>query len=196
MKIGLFFGSFNPIHTGHLMLAEGIMNETDLDQIWFVVTPHNPTKKKGNLLADHHRLNMVRDAIHDNLKFRASDIEFHLPQPNYTAITLTHLREKNPEHTFSLIVGEDNLRGIKTWYNSEFILSNFRILVYPRSIQADESVSKDEKSMDGNIEYLSDVPALELSSSQIRALIKQQKSIKYMVPESVERMIKEMGFYR
>ena len=95
-----------------------------------------------------------------------------------------------------MIVGEDNLRGIKTWYNSEFILANFRILVYPRSIQADEFVSKDEKSMDGNIEYLSDVPALELSSSQIRTLIKQQKSIKYMVPEVVERMIKEMGFYR
>ena len=178
------------------MLAEGIINETDLDQIWFVVTPHNPTKKKANLLADHHRLNMVRDAIHDNLKFRASDIEFHLAQPNYTAITLTQLREKHSEHAFSLIVGEDNLRGIKTWYNAEFILSNFRILVYPRSIQADESVSKDEKSTDGNIEYLSDVPALELSSSQIRALIKQQKSIKYMVPEVVERMIKEMGFYR
>ena len=178
------------------MLAEGIMNETDLDQVWFVVTPHNPTKKKGNLLADHHRLNMVRDAIHENLKFRASDIEFHLTQPNYTAITLTHLREKNPEHTFSLIVGEDNLRGMNSWYNAEFIRSNFRILVYPRSVQADESVSIAENSTGGNIEYLSNVPALELSSSQIRALIKQQKSIKYMVPESVERMIMEMGFYR
>ena len=152
MKIGLFFGSFNPIHTGHLILAEGVINETDLDQIWFVVTPHNPTKKKGNLLADHHRLNMVRDAIHENLKFRASDIEFHLTQPNYTAITLTHLREKNPEHTFSLIVGEDNLRGMKTWYNSEFIRSNFRILVYPRSFQANEAVQVDEISTGRNIE--------------------------------------------
>lgn len=196
MKIGLFFGSFNPIHTGHLMLAEGIMNETDLDQVWFVVTPHNPTKKKSNLLADHHRLNMVRDAIHENLKFRASDIEFHLTQPNYTAVTLTHLRDRHPDHTFSLIVGEDNLRGMNSWYNPEFIRSNFRILVYPRSIQADESVLVDEISTGRNIEYLSNVPALELSSSQIRALIKQQKSIKYMVPEAVERMIKEMGFYR
>lgn len=196
MKIGLFFGSFNPLHTGHLILAEGVINETDLDQIWFVVTPHNPTKKKSNLLADHHRLNMVRDAIHENLKFRASDIEFHLTQPNYTAITLTHLRDKNTEHTFSLIVGEDNLRGIKSWYNSDFILSNFRILVYPRSVQADEPVRVDEISTGRNIVYLCGVPSLELSSSQIRALIKQQKSIKYMVPEAVERMINEMGFYR
>ena len=196
MKIGLFFGSFNPIHTGHLMLAEGVMNETDLDQVWFVVTPHNPTKKKSNLLADHHRLNMVREAIHENIKFRASDIEFHLAQPNYTAVTLTHLRDRHPEHTFSLIVGEDNLRGMNSWYNAEFIRANYRILVYPRSIQANEAVSLEEKSLHGNIEYLSAVPSLELSSSQIRALIKQQKSIKYMVSESVERMIKEMGFYR
>ncbi len=196
MKIGLFFGSFNPIHLGHLMLAEGIINQTDLNQIWFIITPHNPTKKKSNLLADHHRLNMVRDAIHENLKFRASDIEFHLSQPNYTAITLTHLIDKNPEHTFSLIIGEDNLRSIKAWYNSDFILSNFRILVYPRSVQANEANALAERLSNNNIEYLSDLPFLELSSSQIRALIKRQKSIKYLVPENVERMIKEMGFYR
>lgn len=196
MKIGLFFGSFNPIHLGHLMLAEGIVNQTDLNQIWFIITPHNPTKKKSNLLADHHRLNMVRDAIHENLKFRASDIEFHLRQPNYTAITLTHLIDKNPEHTFSLIIGEDNLRSIKSWYNSDFILSNFRIIVYPRSIQANEANALVERLSNNNIEYLSDLPFLELSSSQIRALIKRQKSIKYLVPENVERMIKEMGFYR
>lgn len=196
MKIGLFFGSFNPIHLGHLMLAEGIVNQTDLNQIWFIITPHNPTKKKSNLLADHHRLNMVRDAIHENLKFRASDIEFHLSQPNYTAITLTHLIDKNPEHTFSLIIGEDNLRSIKSWYNSDFILSNFRIIVYPRSIQANEANALVERLSNHNIEYLSDLPFLELSSSQIRALIKRQKSIKYLVPENVERMIKEMGFYR
>ncbi|MFM7595447.1 MAG: nicotinate (nicotinamide) nucleotide adenylyltransferase [Flavobacteriales bacterium] len=196
MKIGLFFGSFNPIHSGHLMLAEGVINETDLDQVWFVVTPHNPIKKKGNLLADHHRLNMVRDAIHDNLKFRASDIEFNLPQPNYTAVTLTYLVEKYPNHTFSLIVGEDNLRGMNSWYNAEFILNNFRILIYPRSIQKHETEKTSTPTAEKNLEFLSNVPALELSSSQIRALIKAEKSIKYMVPVAVERMITEMGFYR
>lgn len=196
MKIGLFFGSFNPIHSGHLMLAEGVINETDLDQVWFVVTPHNPIKKKGNLLADHHRLNMVRDAIHDNLKFRASDIEFNLSQPNYTAVTLTHLVEKYPNHTFSLIVGEDNLRGMNSWYNAEFILNNFRILIYPRSIQKHETEKTSTPIAGKNLEFLSNVPALELSSSLIRALIKAEKSIKYMVPEAVDRMITEMGFYR
>jgi len=195
MKIGLFFGSFNPIHAGHLMLAEGVLNESDVQQVWFVVTPHNPTKKKENLLADHHRLNMVRDAISENIRFRASDIEFGLSQPNYTAITLTHLKERHKEHEFSIILGEDNLRSLASWYNADYILKHHRILVYPRKNQATEAVASQYYSSP-NIVYLKDVPVLDLSSSQIRQIIKHKKSIKYLVPTVVEEMILQMGFYK
>ena len=195
MKIGLFFGSFNPIHNGHLILAEGVLNHSDLDQVWFVVTPQNPAKKKDSLLADHHRLNMVRDVIYDNVRFKVSDVEFHLAPPHYTAVTLTHLKEKHPGFEFSIIMGEDNLRGLGSWFNHAYILKNYRLLIYPRNKQENELLSV-KKTPEGNIEFLSEVPVLEISSSEIRGLIKKNKSIKYMVPESTERMIQEMRFYK
>jgi nicotinate-nucleotide adenylyltransferase len=196
MRIGLFFGSFNPIHSGHLMLAEGVLNETDIEQIWFVVTPQNPQKKKSTLLNDYDRLNMVREAIHENLRFRASDIEFGLEQPNYTAKTLVYLKEKYPHHAFSLLVGEDNLRNLNSWYNAEYIFANYRIIVYPRSVQENEALIDVVLPQHAKIQALKQVVVLPLSSSMIRSLIKDKRSVKYLVPESIERMIHERGFYR
>lgn len=196
MRIGLFFGSFNPIHCGHLMLAEGVLNETDIEQIWFVVTPQNPQKKKSALLNDYDRLNMVREAIHENLRFRASEIEFGLEQPNYTAKTLVYLKEKYPHHAFSLLVGEDNLRNLNSWYNVEYIFANYRIIVYPRSVQENEALIDVVLPQHAKIQVLKQVVVLPLSSSMIRSLIKDKRSVKYLVPESVERMIHERGFYR
>lgn len=196
MRIGLFFGSFNPIHSGHLMLAEGVLNETDIEQIWFVVTPQNPQKKKSALLNDYDRLNMVREAIHENLRFRASDIEFGMAQPNYTAKTLVYLKEKYPHHAFSLLVGEDNLRNLNSWYNVEYIFANYRIIVYPRSVQENEALTDDVLPQNAKIQVLKQVVVLPLSSSMIRSLIKDKRSVKYLVPESIERMIHERGFYR
>ena len=196
MRIGLFFGSFNPIHCGHLMLAEGVLNETDIEQIWFVVTPQNPQKKKSALLNDYDRLNMVREAIHENLRFRASEIEFGLEQPNYTAKTLVYLKEKYPHHAFSLLVGEDNLRNLNSWYNVEYIFANYRIIVYPRSVQENEALTDDVLPQNAKIQVLKQVVVLPLSSSMIRSLIKDKRSVKYLVPESIERMIHERGFYR
>ncbi|NDB34692.1 MAG: nicotinate-nucleotide adenylyltransferase [Flavobacteriia bacterium] len=196
MRIGLFFGSFNPIHCGHLMLAEGVLNETDIEQIWFVVTPQNPQKKKSALLNDYDRLNMVREAIHENLRFRASEIEFGLEQPNYTAKTLVYLKEKYPHHAFSLLVGEDNLRNLNSWYNVEYIFANYRIIVYPRSVQENEALIDVVLPQHAKIQLLKQVVVLPLSSSMIRSLIKDKRSVKYLVPESIERMIHERGFYR
>lgn len=196
MRIGLFFGSFNPIHCGHLMLAEGVLNETDIEQIWFVVTPQNPQKKKSALLNDYDRLNMVREAIHENLRFRASEIEFGLEQPNYTAKTLVYLKEKYPHHAFSLLVGEDNLRNLNSWYNVEYIFANYRIIVYPRSVQENEALIDVVLPQHAKIQVLKQVVVLPLSSSMIRSLIKDKRSVKYLVPESIERMIHERGFYR
>jgi len=195
MKIGLFFGTFNPIHSGHLMLAEGMLNYTDLDQVWFVVTPQNPSKTKQTLLADFHRLNMVRDAISENIRFRDCDIEFSLNKPSYTAVTLGYLTEKYPAHSFDLILGEDNLRNFHKWFNFETILKNHRILVYPREKQENEYGECPPVSHE-NILLLPNVPVLQISSSQIRQLVLANKSIKYLVPDSVARQIQEMGFYR
>lgn len=194
MKIGLFFGTFNPIHCGHLMLAEGMLNYTDLDQVWFVVTPQNPSKIKQALLQDFKRLNMVRDAISDNLRFRDCDIEFTLSKPSYTSVTLGYLTEKHPTHSFDLILGEDNLRNFHKWFNYETILKNHRILVYPREKQENE-YSEAPPVTHPNILMLPNVPVLQISSSQIRQLISSEKSIKYLVPDSVERQIQEMGYY-
>ncbi len=132
MKIGLYFGTFNPIHIGHLIIANHLAEHTDLDQIWFVVTPHNPHKNKASLLEDYHRLQMVHLATEDYPKIKPSDIEFKLPQPNYTINTLTYLTEKYPNHIFSLIMGEDNLASFHKWKNQDIILQNHDIFVYPR----------------------------------------------------------------
>lgn len=196
MKVGLFFGSFNPLHNGHLILAEGVLNASDLAQIWFVLTPQNPQKKKESMLADHERLNMLRDALYENVRFRASDIEFQLSPPYYTSRTLAHLKELHPEHEFSLILGEDNLRGLSSWHNYEYILRHYRLLVYPRSSQLNEKEGKLPAIPEARIVRLDHLCVLPLSSSYIRNLLQQKKSIKYLVPESVEQTLQARGFYQ
>jgi len=196
MKVGLFFGSFNPLHNGHLILAEGVLNASDLAQIWFVLTPQNPHKKKESMLADHERLNMLRDALFENVRFRASDIEFQLSPPYYTSRTLAHLKELHPEHEFSLILGEDNLRGLSSWHNYEYILRHYRLLVYPRSSQMNEKDGKLPVIPEARIKRLDHLCVLPLSSSYIRSLVQQKKSIKYLVPESVEQTLQARGFYQ
>ena len=151
MKIGLYFGTFNPIHVGHLIIANHMAEHADLDQIWMVVTPHNPLKKKSTLLDDYHRLQMVHLATEDFPKIKPSDIEFKLSQPNYTVNTLVHLEEKYPNYEFSLIMGEDNLKSLHKWKNYEVILENHEIYVYPRleaKVSVEEAISSDADNLD------------------------------------------------
>ncbi|MFA9370323.1 MAG: nicotinate (nicotinamide) nucleotide adenylyltransferase [Labilibaculum antarcticum] len=189
MRIGLFFGSFNPIHIGHLAIANYMAEYTDLEQIWFVVSPHNPFKNKSSLLADYHRLELVNRAIDRYSHFKASNIEFGMPQPSFTIDTLTYLKEKNPSHQFSLIVGSDNLKSFSKWKNHEVILQNHALFVYPRPNFESESIT-----MDGNI-YIVDAPLIEISSSFIRKAIKEKKDIPYFMPEKAYNYLKEMHFY-
>lgn len=198
MKIALFFGSFNPIHVGHLAIGNYIANHQSCDQVWFVVSPHNPHKEKSTLLADYHRLNMVKIAIDDNPNFRASDIEFGLEQPSYTVKTLAYLREKYPDYSFSLIMGEDNLRSLHRWYNYETILKNHEIFVYPRvtsDLETKELV-KEEIKNHSSIRCCADLPIMAISSSYIRNEIKNGISPKYLLTQDVLTYIDEMGFYK
>ena len=192
MKVGLYFGSFNPIHIGHLIIANHLVEYSDLDQVWFVVTPHNPFKKKSSLLDNYQRLEMVYRATKDYTKLKPSDIEFNLPQPNYTINTLAHLDEKYPENEFALIMGEDNLKSFHKWKNYEIILENHHIYVYPRI-----SNNKIETRFDSHKKiYLIDAPIMELSSTFIRKSIKAGKNVKPMLPEFVWEYLDEMNFYR
>lgn len=192
MKVGLFFGSFNPIHVGHLILANHIVDYCDLDQVWFVVSPHNPLKEKKSLLADYHRYAMVEMAVEGNDKLRASNVEFNLPQPNYTIITLATLKEKYPNYAFTLIVGEDNISTFKKWYNYEQILANYSIIVYPRTVKGGDFPTQDYP----NITVLNEVPLMNISSTYIRKAIKEQKSVKYILTDVVLKYIEEMNFYK
>ena len=192
MKIGLYFGSFNPIHIGHLVIANHLAENSDLEQIWFVVTPHNPFKKKRSLLDDYQRLEMVYRATKEYTKLKPCDIEFTLPQPNYTINTLTYLQEKHPDNEFSLIMGEDNLKSFHKWRNYELILENHHIYVYPRI-----SENNIETQFDGHkkIHHI-DAPIMELSSTLIRNAIKSGKNVKPMLPEFVWAYLDEMNFYK
>ena len=192
MKVGLYFGTFNPIHVGHLIIANHIVENSDLDQLWMVVTPHNPLKKKSGLLADYHRLQMVHLATEDYDKIIPSDIEFKLPQPNYTVNTLAHLQEKFPQHQFSLIMGEDNLKSLKKWKNYEFILNDYQLYVYPR-ISTDEV--PEEFLNHPNIHQVN-APIIELSSTFIRNSIKEKKNIKPMLDAKVWEYISHNLFYK
>ena len=193
MKIGLYFGSFNPIHVGHLIIANHMAENTDLDQVWLVVSPQNPLKDKKTLLADHHRLAMVRVAIQDNSKLKASDIEFGLPIPSYTANTLAYLKEKHPENQFSLLIGEDNLRTFHKWYNYEQILDQHKLYVYPRPITSEEEPSKLTHE---HIIICKDVPVMKISSSFIRKAIKEKKDVRYLLTGPVFEYLDEMNFYK
>ncbi|MFN8166008.1 MAG: nicotinate (nicotinamide) nucleotide adenylyltransferase [Bacteroidia bacterium] len=190
MKIGLFFGSFNPVHNGHMVIAGYMAEYTDLDQVWFVVSPHNPLKLKRTLLQDHHRLAMVKIAIGDYRKIKVSDIEFKLPKPSYTIHTLTYLFEKFPEHKFVLLLGSDNLNTFTKWKNYEQILELVELYVYPRK---DEEPG--ELSTHPNVKLIN-APVMELSSSFIREAIQNKKDVRYMLPEKVWEYIDEMNFYK
>ena len=194
MKIGLYFGTFNPIHVGHLIIANHMAEHADLDQVWMVVTPHNPLKKKSTLLADHHRLEMVFLATEDFPKIKPSDIEFKLSQPNYTVNTLVHLEEKYPEHAFSLIMGEDNLKSFHKWKNYEAILAHHEIYVYPRVGFTDENdnpLFKNHPKI-----HLIDAPVVEISSTAIRDHIKKGKNVLALLPQKVWAYIDHNNFYK
>ncbi|GAA3562231.1 nicotinate (nicotinamide) nucleotide adenylyltransferase [Snuella lapsa] len=192
MQIGLFFGSFNPVHIGHLIIANHIVEYSNLDQVWFVVTPHNPFKKKSTLLDNYQRLEMVYRATKDHPKLKPSDIEFNLLQPNYTINTLTYLQEKHPEHTFSLIMGQDNLKSFHKWKNYELILNNHHIYVYPRITQDNINTASITHK---NIIPI-DAPIIELSSSFIRKAVKAGKNVSPMLPKAVWDYLDETNFYK
>jgi nicotinate-nucleotide adenylyltransferase len=204
MKVGLYFGTFNPIHVGHLVIANFMAEYTDLDQVWLVVTPQNPLKDKSTLLADFHRLALVKEAIDDNSKLRASDIEFNLPKPSYTITTLTYLKEKHPNDSFSLIMGEDNLRTFHKWFNHEVILEKHKIYVYPRVLTMQEELEVVAMSADlindykshNNVEFCEDAPVMKVSSSFIRQSIKEGKDVRYLLTEPVRKYVDEMNFYK
>ncbi len=189
-QIGLFFGSFNPIHTGHLIIAEYMADKTDIQQVWFVVSPHNPLKSRSTLAHDFDRLHMVQLAIDDNPKFRASNIEFSLPKPSYTIDTMAYLHEKYAEHQFSLIMGSDNLATISKWKNYELLLERYPIYIYKRP--GTENISTPANA---DVRF-HDVPLLEISSTYIRQQIAGGHSIRYMVPENVYQYLDGSRLYR
>lgn len=190
MKTGLFFGSFNPIHIGHLILANAMVQSGEVEEVWFVVSPHNPFKKRSSLLHEFDRLDLVNAAIKENFKFRASDIEFRMPKPSYTVDTLVYLQERHPKHSFKVIVGEDNLAGFTKWKNHEIILEDYGLLVYPRP-HAKTSDLKEHK----NVKMI-EAPMVDISATYIRNSIKEDKDFRYMVPENVRTLIQSKGFYK
>ncbi|WP_299608878.1 nicotinate (nicotinamide) nucleotide adenylyltransferase [uncultured Aquimarina sp.] len=191
-QIGLYFGTFNPIHIGHLAIANHMAEYSDLDEIWMVVTPHNPFKKKNSLLDNNHRLEMVYRATESYPKLRPSDIEFKLPQPNYTVHTLAHLQEKYPNDIFHLIMGEDNLKSFHKWKNYEVILENHHLYVYPR---ISEGVTEHQFKDHPKINRIN-APIMEISSTFIRKAIPEAKNIRPLLPKEVWEYIDEMNFYK
>ena len=204
MNVGLYFGTFNPIHVGHMVIASYMSEHTGLDQVWFVVTPQNPLKNKKSLLQDSHRLALVREAVDESPNLKASDIEFGLSQPNYTTNTLAHLIEKYPKHTFSLIMGEDNLRNFHKWRNYEHILKEHQIFVYPRVLTLQEQSegttmnnSQIEKlKKEKNVVYCKGAPVMKISASFIRQAIKEGKDVRFLLTEPVHKYVEEMHFYK
>ncbi|MCL5245588.1 nicotinate (nicotinamide) nucleotide adenylyltransferase [Cellulophaga sp. 20_2_10] len=193
-KVGLYFGTFNPIHIGHLVIANHLVEFTDLDEVWFVITPQSPFKTKQSLLDNHHRHQMVLEATEEYPKLKPSTIEFNLPQPNYTTHTLVHLLEKYPSgYNFSLIMGEDNLKSFHKWKNYEVILNNHDIYVYPRVSSGNiEHQFKNHSK----IKIVEDAPIMEISSTFIRKNHKLGKNITPLLPKAVFKYMDEMNFYR
>ncbi len=189
-KIGLFFGSFNPIHIGHLIIANIMAETTDLKKVWFVVSPQNPFKPSKSLLHEFDRYDMVRQAIHDHYKLEVSDVEFNLTKPSYTIHTLVHLHEKHPDKEFKIIMGEDNLTGFTKWKNHERILDDYGLYVYPRP-----GVTNSELTRHPNVKMV-DSPMLDISATFIRNCIRKNQSIRYLVPDVVDEIIRARGFYK
>ena len=189
MKVGLYFGSFNPVHVGHMIIASHMVNNTDLDMVWMVVSPHNPHKQKKTLAKDYDRLHLVNLAIGDLTNIKASDIEFKLPKPSYTVDTMVYLEEKYPQHQFCLIMGGDNLASFHKWKNYEKLLESYPIFVYRRSDYDVPELASHE-----NI-TIEEAPLLNISASFIRKQIKQKKSIKYLVPDKVYEYLLEDPIY-
>jgi nicotinate-nucleotide adenylyltransferase len=191
-KVGLFFGTFNPVHIGHLAIANYLVENSDLKELWMVVTPHNPHKKKSSLLDDYQRLHMVHLATEDFLKIKPSNIEFNLPQPNYTVNTLAYLKEKHPETDFALIMGEDNLKSLPRWKNYEVLLEEYEIIVYPRISSGDIP----ENLIDHPAINKIDAPIMEISSTMIRRAIASGKDLRYFMHHKAYQYLEEMNFYK
>jgi nicotinate-nucleotide adenylyltransferase len=189
MKIGLYFGSFNPVHSGHLILASHIVNNTEIEQIWFVVSPQNPLKKTASLLNEYHRLHLVRVAVEDNIQFKASDAEFKLPKPSYTIDTITYLKERYPQHEFCIIMGSDSFQNIDKWKNYEQLINGNKIIIYERP-------GFEVNPIEGAELVLLKAPLLEISATEIRRLVKQGKTIRYLVPDKVLQEIQQNGYYK
>lgn len=187
MKVGLYFGSFNPIHLGHLIIANSVINSSRVKQVWFIVSPQNPFKETGSLLNEYDRLHLVKCAIETNPAFRASDIEFKLPRPSYTIDTLTYLSEKYPENDFTIILGSDSFQNINKWKNSDILVRDYSFLVYERP---GFEIVKHHNA------YILQAPLLEISATQIRQLIKEGKSIQYLVSDTVKQEIEKNSFYK
>ena len=194
-KIGLYFGSFNPVHIGHMAIAGYMTEFAGLDQVWFVVSPHNPLKNKETLLADHHRLYMTELAIGDNDKIKASDIEFRLPVPSYTIDTLTYLKEKYPKNVFCLVMGEDNLFTLHKWKNAAELVKMYPIYVYPRlKSENPSSLILEQILLTADVHNVN-APLMEISGTFIRNGIKNGKDMSYFLPPAVWKYIREMHFY-
>lgn len=190
MEIGLYFGSFNPVHIGHLIIASHLLNVTDLQKIWFVVSPQNPFKPSSTLLGEYDRLHLVQRAVEGDDRFRASDIEFTLPRPSYTAHTLTYLEEKYPDHRFSVIMGSDSYQNLPRWKSFETITARFPIYVYRRP------GFEELPEIGGADVRVLDAPLLQISATHIRESVREGRSIRYLVPESVEEEISRSRFYK
>ena len=189
MNVGLYFGSFNPIHNGHLIIASHLAHTPPLDEVWFVISPQNPFKKSSTLLNEHHRLFLVQEAIEGEKKLKASKVEFNLPKPSYTIDTLTYLKEKYPAHNFHIIMGSDSFQNLGKWKNGEIIAANYPVIIYKRAgfeitnpLQARITVA--------------DAPMIEISSTHIRELIRTGRSVRYLVPDVVKEEIERNHYYR
>lgn len=191
MNIGLFSGSFNPIHIGHLAIANYMVEFTNIDQLWFVISPHNPAKEKASLLDNYQRYEMVCRAIENFPSMQASTIEFSLPQPSYTIHTLTHLNEKYPDHQFSLIMGGDNLMNLHTWKNYQLLLEQYQLYIYNRP-----NCAIPERYKNCNNIHFVDAPLMEISSSFIRRSIQNKKNIRAFMPDAAWQYLDEMNFYK
>lgn len=190
MKIGLYFGSFNPIHTGHLIIAEHIAQHCDVEQVWLVVSPQNPHKKASTLLNEYDRLHLVNIAVEGNKKLKASEIEFKLVKPSFTIDTLVYLQEKYPQNQFYIIIGSDSYQNLPKWKNYEILIKNYTFIVYLRP-----HYPIDTTYLPHNVQVLS-APMLDISSTLIRHLIKEKKSIRYLVPDRVREEIETNRYFQ